>query len=166
MSDNSCHWDTSLNVVPELRGCSSSLSSMLDTPLEICCILQTSTNVHSCMPSSKDFHKHSQLSIVLYHLPKTFTNVHNCPQLHAIFHRPSQSSQLCKNGCLDSLERGTVEWNSGTVEWWNSGMRSWRPCTDNSCLLRMRYLDWMMRNSLCLQLIKEYHDLEGFFLWH
>ena len=24
-------------------------------------------------------------------------------------------------GCLDSLERGTVEWNSGTVEW-NSGM--------------------------------------------
>ena len=32
-------------------------------------------------------------------------------------------------GCLDSMERGTVEWNSGTVEWnggmverWNSGM--------------------------------------------
>ena len=25
-------------------------------------------------------------------------------------------------GCLDSLERGTVEWNSGTVDWWNSGM--------------------------------------------
>ena len=24
-------------------------------------------------------------------------------------------------GCLDSMERGTVEWNSGTVEW-NSGM--------------------------------------------
>ena len=25
-------------------------------------------------------------------------------------------------GSLDSMERGTVEWNSGTVEWWNSGM--------------------------------------------
>ena len=32
-------------------------------------------------------------------------------------------------GCLDSMERGTVEWNSGTMEWnsgmverWNSGM--------------------------------------------
>ena len=27
-----------------------------------------------------------------------------------------------RGGCLDSLERGTVEWNSGTVDWWNSGM--------------------------------------------
>ena len=33
------------------------------------------------------------------------------------------------DGCLDSMERGTVEWNSGTVEWnsgmverWNTGM--------------------------------------------
>ena len=25
-------------------------------------------------------------------------------------------------GCLDSMERGTVEWNSGTVELWNGGM--------------------------------------------
>ena len=25
-------------------------------------------------------------------------------------------------GCLDSVEYGTVEWNSGTMEWWNSGM--------------------------------------------
>ena len=25
-------------------------------------------------------------------------------------------------GCLDSLERGTVEWNSGMVERWNTGM--------------------------------------------
>ena len=25
-------------------------------------------------------------------------------------------------GCIDSVECGTVEWNSGTVEWWNSGM--------------------------------------------
>ena len=24
-------------------------------------------------------------------------------------------------GCIDSMERGTVEWNSGTVEW-NGGM--------------------------------------------
>ena len=28
-------------------------------------------------------------------------------------------------GCLDSVECGTVEWNSGTVEWWN------RPVTLN-----------------------------------
>ena len=28
-------------------------------------------------------------------------------------------------GCLDSVECGTVEWNSGTVEWWNSGMTTW-----------------------------------------
>ena len=26
------------------------------------------------------------------------------------------------SGCIDSVECGTVEWNSGTVEWWNSGM--------------------------------------------
>ena len=25
-------------------------------------------------------------------------------------------------GCLDSIERGTVERNSGTVEWWNGGI--------------------------------------------
>ena len=29
------------------------------------------------------------------------------------------------HGCLDSVECGTVEWNSGTVEWWNSGMAGW-----------------------------------------
>ena len=28
-------------------------------------------------------------------------------------------------GCIDSVECGTVEWNSGTVEWWNSGMVGW-----------------------------------------
>ena len=28
-------------------------------------------------------------------------------------------------GCIDSVECGTVEWNSGTVEWWNSGMVEW-----------------------------------------
>ena len=26
---------------------------------------------------------------------------------------------------VDSVECGTVEWNSGTVEWWNSGMVGW-----------------------------------------
>ena len=30
--DSSCHWATELAVVPVLRGCSSSLSSTLDTP--------------------------------------------------------------------------------------------------------------------------------------
>ncbi len=29
------------------------------------------------------------------------------------------------SGCLDSMERGTVEWNSGTVEWWNGGIVEW-----------------------------------------
>ena len=34
-------------------------------------------------------------------------------------------------GCLDSMERGTVEWNSGTVEW-NSGMvERWNSGTGN-----------------------------------
>ena len=33
-----------------------------------------------------------------------------------VFHNPRWQ------GCLDSLERGTVEWNNGMVEWWNSGM--------------------------------------------
>ena len=28
-------------------------------------------------------------------------------------------------GYVDSVEYGTVEWNSGTVEWWNSGMVGW-----------------------------------------
>ena len=33
------------------------------------------------------------------------------------------NARLCKKkGCIDSVECGTVEWNSGTVEWWNSGM--------------------------------------------
>ena len=34
-----------------------------------------------------------------------------------------------RNGCIDLMERGTVEWNGGTVEWnggmverWTSGM--------------------------------------------
>ena len=31
----------------------------------------------------------------------------------------------CTKGCIDSVECGTVEWNSGTVEWWNSGMVEW-----------------------------------------
>ena len=30
--------------------------------------------------------------------------------------------KLFRKGCLDSMERGTVEWNSGTVEQWNGGM--------------------------------------------
>ena len=36
---------------------------------------------------------------------------------------------ILRRGCLDSMERGTVEWNSGTMEWnsgmverWNTGM--------------------------------------------
>ena len=28
-------------------------------------------------------------------------------------------------GSLDSMERGTVEWNSETVEWWNGGIVEW-----------------------------------------
>ena len=28
-------------------------------------------------------------------------------------------------GCIDLMERGTVEWNGGTVEWWNGGMVEW-----------------------------------------
>ena len=27
-----------------------------------------------------------------------------------------------RHGSLDSMERGTVEWNSGMVERWNTGM--------------------------------------------
>ena len=41
----------------------------------------------------------------------------------------AQTTHTRVSGCLDSLERGTMEWNSGTVEWnsgmverWNSGM--------------------------------------------
>ena len=33
--------------------------------------------------------------------------------------------RLVITGCLDSMERGTVEWNSGTVEWWNGGIVEW-----------------------------------------
>ena len=37
-----------------------------------------------------------------------------------------QSKHMLSNcvacGCLDSMERGMVEWNSGTVEWWNGGI--------------------------------------------
>ena len=30
-----------------------------------------------------------------------------------------------RKGCLDSMEHGTVEWNSGIVEWWNGGIVEW-----------------------------------------
>ena len=35
---------------------------------------------------------------------------------------PDYFGRAVLEGSLDSMDRGTVEWNSGTVEWWNSGM--------------------------------------------
>ena len=43
-----------------------------------------------------------------------------CPA--SLLHAEKESGEM---GCLDSVERGTVEWNSGTVEWWNGGIVEW-----------------------------------------
>ena len=47
---------------------------------------------------------------------------------YVIVQMPCRCSAI-HDGSLDSMERGTVEWNSGTMEWnsgmverWNSGM--------------------------------------------
>ena len=40
----------------------------------------------------------------------------------------SQGSYTAHGGCIDLMERGTVEWNGGTVEW-NGGMvERWNVC--------------------------------------
>ena len=46
----------------------------------------------------------------------------NLKSMAALFLLKVREEYKQTSGCLDSLERGTVEWNSGMVEWWNSGM--------------------------------------------
>ena len=54
-----------------------------------------------------------------------FSSIHTvgvvlCPA--SLLHVEKESGEM---GCLDSVERGTVEWNSETVEWWNGGIVEW-----------------------------------------